>query len=1550
MPQPKRFLAGGLCAVLTVPLGMAATAAPAAAHEGHGGYSALVFSKTAGFRHGSIEEGVAAIEQLGVDHDFEVTATEDASAFTDENLAQYDVVVWLSTTGDVLNEEQQGAFERYIQSGGGYAGIHSASDTEYDWPWYGELVGAYFDSHPANQDATVKVEDTVHPSTAHLDPVWERYDEWYNYQSNPRGDVHVLASLDESSYDAGGGAMGSDHPIAWCHDYDGGRAWYTGMGHTEESFAEPEFLEHILGGIETAAGVTDADCGATVHENFDQVTLARGVDEMGEPMGMAVLPDGGVLHTARSGQVFYTAEAGETTLAAQVPVYDFREDGMQGIAIDPDFAENGWVYLYYSPQLGTPPGEVEHSSLDPSVWEEYEGHNNLSRFQFVDGRLDLDSEQVILEVPQDRGNCCHHGGDVDFDADGNLYLVTGDDTDPFESNGYSPIDDREDRAPQFDARRTSGNTNDLRGKILRITVNDDGSYSIPEGNLFAEGTELTRPEIYAMGFRNPFRMSVDQQTGDVWVGEYGPDSGGPNQYGPGGQVEFNRVTEPGNFGWPYCTGMNTPEETYAEREFTAYYGINPHTGEQDPNDGTDDPVGEKFDCANGPANDSVLNTGLDTVPPAEPAWIAYDGGSVPEFGSGSESPMAGPVYRYDPDLESETKFPEFYDGQFFAYEFGRRWIKNISLDADGSPLAIGPFSDFMENTQLMDLEFGPEGSLYVLDYGTGFFNGDENSALYRIDYVKGVRSPVAKATAEPTSGLAPLTVQFTADGSDDPDPGDVISYAWDFDGDGTTDSTEPDAEHTYTENGEYTARLTVTDQSGSEGVATVRIVVGNTAPVVEFVEPANGQVFTFGDDVAYEVAVTDPDGMPVDCADVEVTFALGHDQHTHGGETVTGCTGTLSTGTDASHGTDDNIFGLLYAEYTDTPPSDDAGPVTGEAEIVVQPSHRQAEHFSDQSGVQVVNHGGAEGGARVGYIDDGDWISFEPWNLTGVRSVGMRVSAGGPGGTVELRAGAPDGPLAATVPVPHTGSPDNYVEVEPVPVTDPGGTHELFLLFRGDGGGLMDIDAMTFSTEPPPCEDPDADVDPNDEFDGDQLDRCRWPTILRPDPDHYRVADGALTIDALEGDMYGGNTSAANLVLQDAPEDGFEVTTKLEIPAGGDYEQAGILVHSGDADFAKAVLINIPDLGWRFEFGQNVDGEAVFDPEVDRSGELPEGITDEAYVRMTSDGAVLTAAWSADGEEWTEFGRARSLSQMPQPRVGLAAFNGVGQPVSFDYFHVDDAPVTECEPTEPEEGYRSLFDGTAEGLESWRMAGPGGFHHTDCRLLSYGGMGLLWYDEAFESYSLKLDWMMPGDDNSGVFVGFPEPGDDPWVAVEEGHEVQIDATDEPDRTTGAIYGFQSADLDARDEALNPPGEWNEFEIVVEGDRIQVFLNGAKINDYTDTDPDRMNPPSHIGIQNHGGQDDVYFRNIRIQELDALPDTYEGALRLVEEYYDDGLLERPHYRQLHNHLATAQRFAERGEAEEAGQALDRVVRVAEKVDDEQVRDDLLTVVENLRTQL
>ncbi len=214
----------------------------------------LVFTKTAGYRHDSIPDAIEALRSLADEQGWTMTATEDGNEFSRQFLDGFDVVVFANTSEDVLTAPQQDALQSFVQAGGGFVGIHAASDTEYDWPWYGELVGAYFRAHPRTQNATIRVEDAAHPATRHLPNEWSRIDEWYGFRVNPRPGVRVLLSLDESSYSPEESSMSGDHPIAWCQDYEGGRAFYTGLGHTRESYAEPDFIQHLLGGIRWASG------------------------------------------------------------------------------------------------------------------------------------------------------------------------------------------------------------------------------------------------------------------------------------------------------------------------------------------------------------------------------------------------------------------------------------------------------------------------------------------------------------------------------------------------------------------------------------------------------------------------------------------------------------------------------------------------------------------------------------------------------------------------------------------------------------------------------------------------------------------------------------------------------------------------------------------------------------------------------------------------------------------------------------------------------------------------------------------------------------------------------------------------------------------------------------------------------------------------------------------------------------------------------------------------------------------------------------------------
>ncbi|MEJ7678254.1 MAG: ThuA domain-containing protein [Segetibacter sp.] len=500
----------------------------------------MVFTKTKGYYHESIPAGAAAIIKLGQENNFSVDTTADARYFVEDSLKHYTVVIFLSTTGDVLNGDQQVAFERYIQAGGAFMGIHAAADTEYDWPWYNKLAGAQFLSHPRQQNVTINVLDKNHPATSFLPDKWERFDELYNYK-NVQPDLKVLANLDETTYQ--GGQMGDVHPFVWYHEFDGGRAFYTGGGHTKESYTDTLFLQHLLGGIKYAIGnnrpLNYSKSYAVKAPEDNRFTKTILSDDLNEPMELTVAPDGRVFFTERSGKFYmYDPVAKKTKLVYDFPAKAVEKylNGLIGITLDPDFKQNNYIYFFYS------------SNTDSQY------HQNISRFKLTsDNNLDTTTEQVIIKIPIDLEVSAHTGGSLAWDKDKNLFISAGDNTTPFESDGYAPIDEREGRKV-FDAQRSAGNPNDLRGKILRIHPEADGSYTIPEGNLFPKGTPGTRPEIYVMGCRNPYRISVDQATSIVYWGEVGPDAGQDSRHGPRGYDEFNQAKKAGNFGWPYFVG------------------------------------------------------------------------------------------------------------------------------------------------------------------------------------------------------------------------------------------------------------------------------------------------------------------------------------------------------------------------------------------------------------------------------------------------------------------------------------------------------------------------------------------------------------------------------------------------------------------------------------------------------------------------------------------------------------------------------------------------------------------------------------------------------------------------------------------------------------------------------------------------------------------------------------------------------------------------------------------------------------------------------------
>jgi cytochrome c len=794
----------------------------------------LVFSKTAAFRHESIGAGKDALIKMAKDKGFSANFTEDASLFNEKELAKYNAVVFLNTTGDVLNNEQQISFERYIQAGGGYVGIHAATDCEYDWAWYGQLAGAYFLDHPNPnnvQKGTFKVTQKNHFLTQGMADEFEKTDEFYSFK-NISSKINVVLKIDEKSYI--GGKNGDNHPMSWYQEFDGGRSFYTAMGHTNETFSEPIFLNHLYAGIKYATGgdapkAVDYTKSRPEENRFSKVVLLEKLDE---PIELSLLDPNRVLFIQRHGAVrLYNTKTKEVKTIATIPVShkyvskegkeSEAEDGLMGLNKDPNFAQNQWIYLYYSSTKGS--------------------YNQLSRFTMKGDELDLSSEKELLKVETQREECCHTGGSIAWDKSGNLYLSTGDNTNPHGSNGYSPSDERVGRE-SWDAQKSSANTNDLRGKIIRIKPNTEGGYSIPEGNLFPKGTAKTRPEIYTMGHRNPYRISVDQKTGYLYWGEVGPDGQKPaDDRGPAGHDEVGQARKAGNFGWPHFVGDN---KAYNKYDFAAKKSLDKWQAEQ-------------------PVNTSPNNTGLVELPSAQKAFIWYPYGESPEFplvGSGGRNAMAGPVFYSEDFKKAERAFPKYYDGKFLEYEWMRGWIMAVTMDKEGNYKSMERFMPSYKFSNPMDMEFAENGDLYMLEYGSGWFTANDDARLIRIEYNGGNRKPQIEMSANQLGGAIPFNVNLTSKGTKDAD-GDVLKYEWKIvsqDKKFKKTIKQADANVLLKKAGIYQATLTVTDGKGGVSTQSMEISAGNEPPVLSFEMPKSNKTFYFANkSFDYEVKVQD---------------------------------------------------------------------------------------------------------------------------------------------------------------------------------------------------------------------------------------------------------------------------------------------------------------------------------------------------------------------------------------------------------------------------------------------------------------------------------------------------------------------------------------------------------------------------------------------------------------------------------------------------------------------------------------------------------------------
>ncbi|GHJ41821.1 transcriptional regulator [Streptomyces sp. TS71-3] len=763
----------------------------------------LVFygSAAAGDESPVVDAGIAAIERIGqtgpAGQHFKVQATGDPAVFTDgKKMGSYNAVVFLTGGGDILDPEQEAGLEAYMKAGGGFVGIHDAARAEPYSDWFTGLIGARpaAGSPTSVQQATVEVGDRVNPATKDLPLEWKRPDQWLNWQQNPSGTVHTVARVRESTYKPGDGANGWDHPVSWCRDYGGGRSFYTAMGGTASTFDEADFRTHLRGALLWTTRLVRADCKATINANYkaERVTKPNQPgqnDQIGEPHGMTIAHDGRVFYIGRGGgdgsvppvtdwndpnvgrgkgQIhIYDPKTGQVTLAAELDVFGNKgggdeltkiEDGLLGIELDPKFEDNGWIYVYYAPFSGL----NRETQMDT---------RQVSRFTLdkATNKLDLSSEKVLLSWPAQAHSCCHSGGGMTWDSKGNLYIAVGDNNSSGFSDGYSGNNPEPNyKGVSFaDARRTAGNTNNLNGKILRIHPEPDGTYTLPEGNLFTgketdEGGGKTRGEIYVMGVRNPARIYVDKTTDVLYAGWVGPDANDPSTtWGPAKYDQFAVITHASNRGWPYCMGNKQP---YRDRNLP------------DPSK----PLGW-YDCDH-LKNESPNNDGLVNLPPMTPnnIWYSPQGGApdyprnadgipsykvdeatylLPWLKGGGQATMDGPVYRYNAANAGPNAWPEYWDGKWFVGDFYNQTQPRNAVLMDPKTMGNGGLPIHSESLKqiiptgndgianLMDWEFAPDGSLYVLDYGRGFFTSDQHSALWHVTYTGGAATPAAKDLA-----------------------------------------------------------------------------------------------------------------------------------------------------------------------------------------------------------------------------------------------------------------------------------------------------------------------------------------------------------------------------------------------------------------------------------------------------------------------------------------------------------------------------------------------------------------------------------------------------------------------------------------------------------------------------------------------------------------------------------------------------------------------------------------------------------------------------------
>lgn len=848
---------------------------------------------------------------------------------------------------------------------------------------------------------------------------------------------------------------------------------------------------------------------------YTHTVLASGFDE---PMQMAILPNYDVVVVERKGGIkLYDAKTKEVKTLGHLNVFSGIEDGLLGVAIDPNYAENNWIYLYYGD------GGEKHVS-------------HLSRFILKDGVLDMSSKKVLLEIPTQRTYCCHSAGYLLFDKQGNLYIAVGDNTNAEEIEGHNPTDERPGRHLS-DGQASSANSNDYRGKILRITPQADGTYSVPDGNLFPKDGSQGKPEIYIMGLRNPFRMSIDPKTNYLYWGDVGPDTEVPAEEGKLSYDEINQAKGPGFFGYPYFLGAN---EGFPKYDF--------ETKQEGPKQ---DPLK--------PINNSPNNTGIRELPPAQPAFIWYGKGPSkrwPLVGKGGASAMAGPVYYSDQFPDAPYKLSNYYDGKLFIYDWVRKWILAVTMDEQGNYKSMEPFLSHMRVVAPIDMQFAPDGAIYLLAYGTNWFARNTDSGIIRVEYSEGNRKPIAVSNVSTTVGAAPLKVSLSAEGSKDFDEGDQLTYSWKIN---NKKLKGKNANYTFKKPGVYEVELTVKDQHGASSTSSTTVKVGNTPPSVAINTSANRTFYWDGDALDYQVVIKDPEDKTIDPTRTSVTFnylnfgkdiagalASGNSNIKYA-ETVKyyatlDCSACHSVDTKSigpslkevakKYGKDENakeyladkiikggsgqwgsypmpphpdlpiykareiadyILSLdkvqeniplngsialkehvgkgaegayvLQATYTDNG-AKGIEPLSSSSHLVLRNPWIQMEDYTEGNVGIVIATLNTGYNSYIANIVDGKYVSYADIDLTGIKNIRMRTQAHGNGGTIEIRLNGKDGPLVGSLTLPagkvndlKTDWKEELIQIKPT-----SGVNNLFFVFKNPNakGSLFHLDWMKF--------------------------------------------------------------------------------------------------------------------------------------------------------------------------------------------------------------------------------------------------------------------------------------------------------------------------------------------------------------------------------------------------------------------------------------------------------------------------------------------------------